>query len=473
MAVDIFYSTSMLEKLQMLYLLVMLTCLFQSRKFKQTSGQTYIDILIAVGILMILSGALFTLVTSSLEMISFTRARITARHLAQEKIELIRNLPYAEVGTTGGIPMGPLLQNEAVFRNGLNYTVYISIVYIDDPFDRLAPADLLPTDYKRVRVDVSWEGLATSGKNPITLITDIAPKGVETETGGGTLSILVFDASGEPVPQAIVNINALETGVNLTQETNDDGRVILPGTPSCVACYQVIVSKEGFSSEKTYSTEEVANPHKPFQTVLESEFTEVSFAIDKTSTLVVLSTADKNSDFQPLPNQNFQLKGEKTIGFDINDEPVYKYEESFTTDDSAQIVVGDLEWDNYHLFSPAGSGWDIAGTNPLNPISIFPNQEIQLAFALAIDSSNNLLAVFKDSSETPIASVEAKLSDSFGFEASGSSGLSENPDFGQIFFANLESRNYTLEATASGFANFSGSFLINGDTIEEIILNQE
>ena len=111
--------------------------------------------------------------------------------------------------------------------------------------------------------------------------------------------------------------------------------------------------------------------------------------------------------------------------------------------------------------------------NPLTPISIFPDQQLKLAFALAIDSSNNLLTIFKNSSDVPIASVAAKLSDSLGFEASSSSGLSENPDFGQIFFADLDNRNYILEATVSGFADFSGSFLINGDTIEEIILNQE
>ncbi len=166
---------------------------------------------------------------------------------------------------------------------------------------------------------------------------------------------------------------------------------------------------------------------------MESKLTESSFAIDKTSTLTVFSTADRNSNFEPLPGQNFELKGEKTIGFDINDEPVYKYEESFTTDGSAQTIIDDLEWDNYHLFSPAGSGWDIAGVNPLTPISIFPDQQLQLAFALAIDSSNNLLTIFKNSSDVPIASVAAKLSDSLGFEASSSSGLSENPDFGQIF----------------------------------------
>lgn len=134
------------------------------KKKKLRSGQTLIGILISVAIFAILSHAIFTLISFSYSLVNFTRARITARHLAQEKIELIRNLAYDDVGTDGGIPPGPLQQVEFVDRNGLNYQVSTSVVYIDDAFDNLAPTDLLPTDYKRARVDVSWEGIAASNK---------------------------------------------------------------------------------------------------------------------------------------------------------------------------------------------------------------------------------------------------------------------------------------------------------------------
>ena len=80
-------------------------------------GQTLIGLIVAIALFAILAQALFTLVTSSYRLISFSSARITARHLAQEKIELIRNLPYEDVGTTGGIPDGPILQEENIFRN--------------------------------------------------------------------------------------------------------------------------------------------------------------------------------------------------------------------------------------------------------------------------------------------------------------------------------------------------------------------
>ena len=108
-------------------------------------GQIYLDILIALAILMILTHALISLLLTSYELISFTRAKTVAKHLAQEKIELIRNLPYDQIGTVGGIPAGVLSQTEQLTRNAQSYTLNTSIIYIDDPFDNLAPTDTLTT----------------------------------------------------------------------------------------------------------------------------------------------------------------------------------------------------------------------------------------------------------------------------------------------------------------------------------------
>ena len=163
------------------------------RENQYAKGQSLIGILVSLAIFSILSQAIFTVVSTSLNLVSFNRSRITARHLAQEKIELIRNLPYNDVGTVSGIPAGPLLQEENIVRNKLSYTVKTTIIYIDDSFDNTAPNDLLATDYKRARVEVSWQGLAGSRNNPVVILSDIAPKGIETTTGGGTLSIVVFN----------------------------------------------------------------------------------------------------------------------------------------------------------------------------------------------------------------------------------------------------------------------------------------
>jgi len=123
--------------------------------------------------------------------------------LANQKLELAHNLSYNQVGTVGGIPAGSIPETEAITLNKITYTVKTTVFYIDDPFDGSFPNDSLAWDYKRVKVKVSWSG-ALSGE--LFLQTDIAPKGIETTGSGGVISVLVFDADGEAVPQADINV---------------------------------------------------------------------------------------------------------------------------------------------------------------------------------------------------------------------------------------------------------------------------
>lgn len=438
------------------------------------SGQTLISLIIATAVFAILASAIFSLTSSSFQLVGFNRARITARHIAQEKIELIRNMPFDDVGTTGGIPSGPIQQSENIFKNGLNYIVTISIVYVDDPFDNIAPDDLLPTDYKRVRIDVSWEGL-TSTKSPIVLATDIAPKGIETSEGGGTLSILVFDAFAVPVAQADVNIFSDDVVpiIDLDLQTNDNGRVVLPGAPACIECYDITVTKSGYSTDKTYTTAEVANPNQPPISIVESDLTEVSFAIDKTSTLNMSSVTDRDSGFTPIPNVTFLIQGSKTIGTDTLDFPVYKFDKQYTTGGGGELVITDVEWDNYSITLPGASSYDIAGTNPLVPFPLNPDLTIEWALALTSASINSLLVAFTDASLSPIASVSATLADSPSYEETIFSGAIDNPDFGQVFFRNLSATIHTLDATASGYLDYNDTVDILDYTIENIILTDE
>jgi len=437
-------------------------------------GQTLIGILISLALLVILAQALFTLTNTSYQLVGFNRSRIAARHLAQEKIELIRNLPYDLVGTVGGIPSGTLSQSETVNRNGLTYTIRTSVVYIDDPFDNTAPLDLLPVDYKRVRVDVSWDGLTPSRNGPIVLATDIAPQGIETTAGGGTLSILVFDANAEPVPQADVTIQAsgVTPAIDLELQTNDNGRIILPGAPICTACYSISVTKEGFSSDKTYTTTEVTNPTRPLQTILEGAVTEISFAIDQTSTLTITTLTDRESGFSVRPNTPFFLRGEKIIGTDIDDLPVYKYSEYFTTDELGSLEVPDLEWDNYDIILLEADTITLAGSNPLLPYSLLPNVDESLSVALADKSLHSLLAIYTNGTD-PVASVSATLSLTPDFTESKFTGGTNDPDYGQVFFGNLNPTSYTLSATASGYVNSSGTITVSGNTTTSTLINAQ
>ena len=450
---------------------------FLPKKVSVIRGQSLIGITIAIAIFSILASAILTVVNSSFRFVAFNRARITARHLAQEKIEFIRNLPYDNVGTSDGFPPGPLPQEENLIRNKLSYTVKTAIVYVDDAFDGTqggSPADTLGSDYKRVRVEVSWQGITASRGNPIILLTDIVPKGVETSEGGGTLSIIVFDSESHPVPQATLHIvqEAVNPNIDVTFQTADNGRFIFTGIPVCVSCYEITVTKNGFSSERTYSVNEIANPTKPDQTVLEGELTEISFSIDRVSTLNIATKKGREDSFETLPNVSLQLRGEKTIGTDATAQPVYKYDQNLSTDASGNLNVSDVEWDNYHLILPVGSTYNVSGSNPFFPISILPNSSADLQVALSGNTTNSLLISFVDTSDAPVASVSATLSNG-GYTETKKAGSEEDPDWAQVFFPNLNVQNYLLEATASGYLDYSANISVDDKTLEKVIMTPE
>jgi len=441
---------------------------------RPTRGQSLIEILIALAVLSILGLTVFRLSAISSQLVSYTRARIAARHLALEKIELIRNLAYEDVGTLGGIPPGPITQSDITKLNGLSYSVRTSIIYIDDPFDSLAPSDTNPTDYKRARVEVSWAGIASSSRNPIVLVTDISAKH-EIEVEGGVLNVFVFDSNGNPLPLATVRITSsgLDPEIDVTQTTDDDGEVSLPGAPECVACYRIAVSKTGYSSDRTYSLAEITNPIKADQGVFASSITQISFAIDKVSTLTVSSINGEATGYSPAPGVTFQLRGTKILGTDAYAQMIYKVDQSYTTDSSGNLTIPNVEWDVYQIFMPTITSWDIAGSFPLIPINIVPDSNSDLDFVVAPHTANSLLSIVKDPAQALIGGAFVRIYDGAGFDQTQAVGQAQTANVGQTFFPSLEEKTYQVEATASGYLNYSGEVIISGYTKDEVVLTPE
>ena len=424
-------------------------------------GQGLIEAILGLAILLILFHAFGSLIVAAYDLLGNSRTQLTARHLANERIEEIHNLPYASVGVTGGIPPGDLPQLQTVNRNGLDYTIRTAVIFIDDPFDQLAPVDPFPNDYKRVRVDVSWTGRFVVGES-VTFVTDIASSSV---TGGGALSILVFDANAVPVPQANVRIinTQVSPQIDLDLLTNDNGLIFLPGSPPCDTCYEITATKTGFSTDRTYSTAEVTNPDKPHASVIEGELTEISFAIDLFATINLTSTRDRANNYTSLPNKAFDFRGGKTIGSDSLGDPVYKYNASLQTNSSGSLILENMEWDSYQLILPSGS-WDLAGTNPLRPIIALPDQTLNLLFASASHATNTLLLAVTDASGSAIASASAQLTDPGGYDETIVTGEADVPDFGQAFFSPLAAGSYTATVSKTGYTPRSDPIDVSGQT---------
>lgn len=259
------------------------------RTYSTQFGLSLVGIVVAIGILMIIFAGIVGLMQLSLITLFQNKANVNAQALAIEQIEHIRSMPYQEVGTVGGIPDGSLQQIEKIHQENATFTRRTFIKYVDDDADGTGSSDAngITSDYKSVKVEVTWAHADRDGS--FSAVTNVAPPGIETTSGGGTLTVNVFDANAQPVQGADVSIfnTAPDPDVAVTTYTDSEGKVTFPGTPADSG-YRVSVSKLNHSSAQTYSvTSENVNPSPGHLTVVEGNTTGASFAIDELSDLTI------------------------------------------------------------------------------------------------------------------------------------------------------------------------------------------
>ena len=256
---------------------------------RYTRGLSLVDTVVGVALLLVIFVALFGMFRASIALTAASKMRAGATALATEHMEYIRSVSYANTGTVGGIPAGVVTPEFTRTLNGQQYTIRTFIQYIDDPADGLGANDTtgIITDYKKVKVEVSYT--VGSRDQEVSLVSNRTPKGIETTEGGGNLRINVVDAQGSPVSSAQVRIQNPNTNpvTSVTTFTGTGGFVFLPGAATSTG-YRINVSKSGHSSAQTYDQDaDNISPNPGHLTVVESQTTEGTFAIDVLSTLRV------------------------------------------------------------------------------------------------------------------------------------------------------------------------------------------
>lgn len=439
---------------------------------KTALGFTLIETLVAGVLLFMLFSGVLLVLQMLLTSIGEARVKVVASSLAQERLETAKNLPFEDVGTVGGIPQGSLIQDETVMVNGQDFQVTTTVVYIDDPFDDLAPLDPIPNDYKRIRVTVDWQG-TFKPKTPLVMSTDVAPAGLEFIANAGTLFIQVFNSLGTPVSNATVHIVATTVSpqIDLTTTTDVDGRVLLPGAPICIECYQITTTKTGFSTDQTYSSALVANPQKPLASILEGQLTEISFVIDSLSSLTITTTRSRQAGYALFPGVSFTLQGSKTIGTDVFDEPVYKYSQNFVTGALGQVVIPNIEWDSYQFILPQGSSIDVSGSKPLSPFPVAAGSSNQMIVTTTANTPHSLLVTVTNPGDQLLSSANISLFQQGVPVATLSAGLEGRGDEGQAYFGSLIPTTYDLLVTSPGYQEATGSVTLSGDVWESLILS--
>lgn len=275
----------------------------------KTSGFSLVEVLVVVVVMVIVFGGLFASFRYTLQLVSLSRANLTALSLANDRMEYLRSLSYNDLGTVLGIPSGSIPQNRTVSLNNIDFNERVLIEFVDDPADGLGALDDngVVADYKQVKVEYSWtlNGVSDS----LFLVSYIVPKSIETDAGGGSARINVFDNESLPVSGASVRLvnTTLTPGVDVTRSTNASGEAIFTGAPAG-SNYQVFVTKTGYSNAKTYEIAgALANPYQPPFSVLEANISTMNFKIDKLSDLAVQfisgrTTQDFVQNFSDLTN---------------------------------------------------------------------------------------------------------------------------------------------------------------------------
>jgi len=379
------------------------------KKFHQ-KGFSLVELVIGVAVFLVIVVSVYNAYTSIFSVVHSARAKIDAIDLVNEQLEIVRNMPYADVGIVNSIPTGLLLRTQSLIRNSRQFDVTTTVRNVDDPFDGTlggTPHDASPADGKLVEIEIGC--VLCKNFVPVVITTKVSPKNLETASTNGALFVKVFDADGNPIENANVHIenNQKVPPIIIDDVTNSNGMLQVVDAPPGVNAYEITVTKSGYSTDRTYSAS-VGNPNptKPHATVALQQVTQLSFVIDEVSSF---SISSRTPLCAVVPSIDFNLAGAKLVGSSPN---VLKYSQSKVTSVSGDITVSSLEWDSY-AFTTTDSAYDLIGINPIPPINLAPGSSQNVQMIVAPKNPQTLLVVVKDSATSlPLTGVDVTLSKS-------------------------------------------------------------
>jgi prepilin-type N-terminal cleavage/methylation domain-containing protein len=399
---------------------------------KNKRGFTLIEIIVAITILVILSLSAYGFFANIIKVIAYYREKVVVSSLADQYLEIARNLPYSQVGTKTGNPQGqlpdcpdlncqdPNSQNPTccpnairVIFNGKTYLIYYVVNALHDPADN----NLTVQDYKQVKLYV--KSAETGGAS--SFVTTIAPISLAQVSDGGALSISVIDSTIQhnPIAGALINITNANTGLNIIRTSDANGKWIEVGLPS-VEGYHIVVTKPDYSTDQTYSVIQYPNATSPDQIVTLGQVQSITFHIDQLSKLTL---SVQNQTCQSVSGLAIGVQGSETIS-----PGIVKFDKNYTLDSSGKIYPASATTScsdtcgasscclGPDIFSPSivNSQYMIYGTSPPQSIVLLPNTNQIFTVILGPKTSYSFYAVVNDASspQNPIQGATVELKNS-------------------------------------------------------------
>ncbi len=464
---------------------------FRRRRSGSHEGFTLIEAAVFLFLFSVITLTFYELFSLGSAHILDVRRKLTASALASERMEMVRSLPYDSIGTrmsdgsggwTYGIPAGDIIETETVERTGGIFSVHTIVQYEDDPFDGTADgsSDVIPTDYKRVRVGVSWGEV--SDARQVVMWSTFSPDGVEQPSNTGVLSVNVLDPAGDPVSGATVRIASASSHIDLSAGTDAYGNQSWPGTPPSDD-YMVIVSKDGYSGVQTYPPypDSAFDPLDPPMSVVAGSVNQKTFTIGRFSEISIRSEDPFGATIPSVP---FTLSGGTQIGtapLPADPDPVYEFSVSGTTDAGGERTYTDRSYGTYAISldgSVAGyrflriesSGTEVEGG--LFPVAADGETEARMIFA-DTDLPSLVVSVItvvesgEATTEESVPGATVRLrNEALGYDTVVTADLS-----GTAYFpteaTGLPAGTYEYEVSADGYATETGTVVVTGPGLQD------
>jgi len=438
------------------------------------SAFTLVEALVFLFIFSVIAVTFYRVFSMSAAFSIDAKKRMAATELANEKMEIARNLDYSVLGTVSGIPPGNLLGTETVNADGGQYYIFTEVDYIDDAFDGKFPADAIPNDYKLVRIKVAWVNDINTTK-AVTVFSSFPPPGLETDIpNSGVLSVNILDNTGKGIPQADILLTNPATGTNTTVQTDSTGNYTFIGATAS-SKYNVQVSKNGYYSVQTYPPYPTSafNPSDLDASVMNDTVTTKSLITDQLCQ-VNLKTQDPFGT--AIPSVGFTLAGGHKKGTNASTgAAMYDYNQSLTSNSSGTSTQSNMSFGVYTVTPTAVTGKTFIGISPAlnknNQFSLNPGANLNVNLLYADNSLNStLITVLNNADSTPITGASVNLTNVSGYNATVTT-----DNYGDAYFPTsmpaLTAGQYTISVTASGFKNKSDTVTVSAYTVKQIKLS--
>lgn len=445
------------------------------RGVRNLKGFTLIESLVFLFLFAVISMTFLQTYAVGTRLIIESKNRLGATALANQKIEIIRSIDYAAIGTTAGIPAGDIPEDETINVNTVKYQVHTFVQYVDDAFDGKSggsPADAIPNDYKRIRVSVAWGAMGED--QTVSLFTNIAPVGVETSAGGGVLSINILDfPSMVGVAGASVHIVNSSASVNVTAQTDATGNITLPATPAGTQNYQLTVSKSGYYGTMTYPPFPVSayNPIDEHASVAAGVLNQKSLVMGQYADITIRSKDPLGAD---IPDMDFRMVGGKVLGTDpVTAAPVYEYDQTLSTNASGTKDIPDQSYGQYTL-SESSARYELYKLSPEGAVrNVFdpPVGQATTIDLVLLDTELGSVKVTVTSSAdgSPVGGATAHLTNAtLGYDATQTT-----DQYGFAYFPTalpeLAAGTYDLAVSAAGFQSDTSTANVSGALVTKDI----